>query len=269
MAHEGQPLSTTRIVPFETFYEDHSLEGTKFTQKDLLLHNGIYWFAIKEGDDFHLRRADVQYGGGFRLHAQDSYGFVYRPIHPDMKFEDIEGAVYAHDDGTHWLFAHCSPDEQVDFAVEVEDYIFGLFTQDILAAMLKEQLNADLATRTAARYKAKGIKRFAHAASKAGYNQVIKATLGHFHKDRHHDHKREIALASIAEVLERWKENGKTDNALDLDRQRALTVTEAIVTHLKSTHTIEWRHARVKRLEAEKKAAEAAAQSSQEGQDGE
>ena len=267
MAHDGV-LTTTRIVPFETLYDDHSLEGDEFAQTDLLLHKGLYWFAIREGEDFHLRRADVRNSGNYRLYAQDSYGFVYRPIHPDMTAEDIEGAVYAHDDGTHWLFAHCSPDEQIDFAVEVEDYIFGLFVKDILAAELKPQLNADLATRTAGRYAAKGIKRFAHAASKAGYNQVIKAVLGHYHKDRHHDHKREIALASISEVMTRWTENGKTDNALDLDRVRAATATENIVLHLKTTHTIEWRHARVKRLEAEKKAAEAAAAETETNQGG-
>ena len=247
MGHGSEKFTTERVINLDGVWDDHSLEGAAFNQSDLLFHDGKYWIAVKEGDDFHLRLAK-QKQDRFYFHAEEAYGHVHRPIHPDMEFEDIEGATYAYDDGTYWLFAHCSPQEQVDYAVEVEDYIFGLFTKDILAAALKEQLNADLATRTAALYKAKGIKRFAHAASKAGYNIVITATLGHFHRDPHNDHKREIAIASINEVLTRWKENGKTDNDLDSDRIRAEFVIPDILTHLKSTHTIEWRHERVNRL---------------------
>ena len=108
--------------------------------------------------------------------------------------------------------------------------------------------------------KASALVKFAEAAGAHAYATVVGQTLGYYHRNPHSDHKRELAIAAISATLAAWAEAGKTNKAVKDDLSAANADASAVKTALEATHTIEWRAARVKRLAAEKAAAEAAAE---------
>ena len=204
---------------------------------------------VVENVDGHFRAIEVRLDSdghdtlAYPLNTYSPHRAVgYRPIHPSTTLADVDGATFAWDDGTHWHFAHCSHDEQIDFAAEVEAFAFSAFVESILAAELGPQHNDDLATRTAARYKAKAIKKFARAVGRFAHAYVVKAHLGAFHRDRHTDHKRRITVRSIDAVLADWAETGKTDNAVKLDHTRAQAAATTVRFRLTSKHSVKFRH---------------------------
>lgn len=183
-------------------------------------------------------------------------GAVYGPIHPDMEAEDILGASYAWDDGTHWHMAHCSPKEQADFAAQAEQFAYGQMQDSINRALVSHAAAADHSTQTAEKAKADALINFAYACGKDAYLRVIGATLGYYHRNPHHDHLRDLAATSIRAVLADWAERGKTDNDTYLNHQRVATYTVDVLQYLDAEYTIESRAARARRLKAEAAAVE-------------
>ena len=186
-------------------------------------------------------------------------GIGYRHIHPSTKIEDVEGARHAWDDGTHWHFAHCSPDEQVDLAAEVRTFTSEQLSLAVASVQVKaiEATNAVLRGRQIAEVKA--LIEFAEAASAQAYKTVIGETLGHFHRNPHTDHLREQALEAYTVVLADWAEKGKVDRAILAKHAAVRTHVTAVQSVLSTTHTIERRTTRVARLAAEAEAAKQAA----------
>ena len=147
---------------------------------------------------FHLRLAAWNEENDFAgpKSALDIHGAYYRPPHPSMVAEDIEGATYAYDDGTHWLFAHCSPQEQLDFASDAEQFCYAAFAEYIDRALNSAQ--------TGANTKARALVDFAQQASRDVFNTVRNQTLGYYHRKPHNDHRRDLAHASIVKVWTAW-----------------------------------------------------------------
>ena len=265
MAHEDYTFSTTRIVQLEDMWNDHNLEGVWLGESDVIERDGKKWAVIKEGGDFHLRLVKSQMIGpdanslvkAYHLAVEYPHGHAYRPIHPSMKPEDIEAATFAHDNGTHWLFAHCSPEEQVDYAADVRTFALEQFSMAIKSAQVKVDEATNNIVKARAIEKVKHLIEFAVGVASDCYSTVIGATLGHYHKDRHHDHRREIVIASITKVIEEWRIAGEANKSDRVKHQNAGTVAAGINTLLSATHTIEWRHEREARLEEEKKKKEA------------
>lgn len=207
---------------------------------------GKHYAVITDGQHFFAALADfyVSDPGHGVLEGQqyNPNDIGYRPIHPSTTLADVEGATYAWDDGSAWHFSHASPGEQLDYAAEVEAFAFSAFVESVLAAELEPQQNADLSIKTAARYKAKDIKKFARAVGRFAHAYVVNAHLGAFHRDRTQDHRRSITVRSIDAVLADWAETGKTDNAVKLAHTRAQAAATTVRTRLTSTHSIKFRH---------------------------
>ena len=200
----------------------------------------------------------------YRVYHSEPYGYAYGPVHESVTREDVDGARYAYDDGTHWHFAHCSPDEQIDLAAAARTFTTEQFSIAIAKAQIKVDEATNATVKAQAITKADALVKFAEAAGADAYKRVVGETLGHFHRNPHHDHKRELAIAAIGTVLAAWGEAGKTDVVVRADLRAVNSDASDVKTALEATHTIEWRAARVKRLAAEKAAAEAAETASTE-----
>ena len=225
---------TDRIVSVEN-------KTVALAKTDIIEWDGKPWVVFKSDGAFHLRLARYYPGPDiYGVHAGKPHGLLYRPLHPDMTVEDIEGATYARDNGTSWEFAHCSPQQQVDFAADAEAYTraqFGLAIDEANAAL-------SVGTTTAAKAKVDALIEFAEAAGRRAHALVVAQTLGYYHREPHNDHLREIAWECIYAQQLDWIARASRDN----DSIRIQAAVRAIKMRLNSTHTIEWRHERVKRL---------------------
>lgn len=181
-----------------------------------------------------------------------------------MTAADIEGATFAFDDGTHWHFAHCSPHEQVDLAAHVQTFAKAQFDGLVHRAMLKVHEATNDVVRAAAVAKADALVRFAEGVGAEVYRVIVDATLGHWHRNPHNDHSRELTAVAIDTVLALWAKAGKTDKAVRQDRAAVAAPAVTVRTALQLAHVIEWRAVRAAREAAAKKAAEAAAETETE-----
>lgn len=216
--------------------------------------------VVKIGQEFHMEF--MQYAGEDDAGDEvwiSSYGDhehevveVYQPIHEDVEDEDIIGATYAHDTGTHWKFAHCSPDEQIDFAADVENYVRAEMQDAINRAQTALILATTALGKTDARHKVDALGEFARAAGSNAHHRVVTATLGYWHRNPHKDHRRELAVLAMEAVLATWAELGTadTDEGRTITAQRAHVLSEVneVLKRLKKNHSIEWRADRQKRL---------------------
>ncbi len=212
--------------------------------------------AVKQGDVFHALPA-LNSGSGWEMWPA-TWGYVYGPVDPSTTFEDVEGATFAHDTGTHWKFAACSPQEQTDFAADVRTFAVDQFAVAIAKAQVKAVEASNAPAQALAVSKLKALVAFAEAVGTDCHDRVVKAVLGHYHRDPHNDHRRDLAVAGIDAILATWLEAGKTDKAIRQDRSHVSTTASTLRAALMATHAIEWRHERAARLKAEKEAAESA-----------
>ena len=189
----------------------------------------------------------------------ESDGVAYQPIAPGQTLADIEGATWAHDTGTHWEFAHCSPAEHVAFAAEARTFAAAQFALRIAQAQIKALAATNRTARDAAIARLEALVAFAEAVGAEAYRLVLAATLGHFHRHPHHDHRRALTAGSIAAVLAAWKTAALTDAAVRARRAAVTTDAAGVVSSLTTPHVIETRAARAARLAAEAKAAKDAA----------
>ena len=242
MAHAGEKI-TARIVILDDLFQDHSNEGTEIRgEQSAVSERGKWWVAIRDSEasgPFHLRPVStfvLDSVRHFRFHDEEPHGALYRPLHPDMTAEDIEGATYAYDDGTHWLFAHCSPAEQLDFAAEARTFVFNQFQPALIKA--NTALGRGGVDAAANSDRVRALTDFAEQAANKAFDIVRFATLGHYHRDPHRDHKRELAVASMDAVTKAWGENaGRV-----ADRARVQNTVVILREQLTREYDIQWRH---------------------------
>ena len=253
---------TTRIVRLDA--------GTSrtFTKSDVVLKDGQAYFAARlaESDGpFRLLLAGGGEAHGYSPSHPEPQTSIYVPLHDSVTAETIMGANYSYDDGTHWLLAACSPDEQVDFAADARTFALEQYNLAIQSAQLKvsEATHARLKGERVAKVKA--LLKFAEAVGDDVFQTVLGAVLGHYHKNEHHDHRRELALASNDKISAAWKIAGLTDKAVKDEHDEISSTAAAVRTALSRTHTPEWPHEREARLaeEAKKKAGAEAETSTQ------
>ena len=240
-------MTTDKSVILDTGGLGHSEQAT-FGR----LHTSwevLRYVAVRQGGTFHAMpcRAD---GDEWQIYPQ-SWGYVYSPVRPSTTFEDVEGATYAYWDGKYFRFAHCSPDEQIDFAADARTFALDQFSIEIDEAHIKIAEATNAPVKAQAVTKAKALIAFTKAVGADVHKRVVGATLGHYHRLPHHDHRRELAIAGIDAVLEAWREAGITDKAIRLDRQNIVSTAAEVRAALTSEHDIEWRADRVKRLNDE------------------
>ena len=250
MAHSAIQDRTLRITTNPPLVPGSYVFGKK---------DGKGFVALKRGDAFH---ATPCFDDSHRNEPQSTYSFnpelpgvIYGPVHPSTQIADVEGSTYAHDTGTVWLFSHCSPQEQTDFAADVRTFAVDQFAVAIAKAQVKAVEASNAPAQALAVSKLKALVAFAEAVGTDCHDRVVKAVLGHYHRDAHNDHRRDLAVAGIDAILATWLEAGKTDKAIRQDRSHVSAVASTLRAALMATHSIEWRHEREARLEAERKAA--------------
>ena len=258
MAHE----ITDRIHRYH-YENDYLTNAQVFDPKTY--DGGIYWHvAIKSGGVFHAAQCSsddaFDHSGvrGWRLY-EVFHGDIYTPHAPGTTVEDVEGATYARDTGTHWEFSHCSPGEHIDFAADVRLFARGQFHAATHKAMSKFAEASNRATRTRAMKTSAALQAFADAVGVDAENRVLAATLGHYHKDPHKDHKRQLTVAAITAVLADWKTKALTDATVRAQRAEVKATADTITARLSKTHTIQSRADKVaaaKAAAAKKAAAE-------------
>ena len=254
MAHSSTALSAaTRIFNLDLIYE-HDATGGQVSPAGTIAIGDKRYIAVRDAKDhgrFHLRWVKLRLGGNYRPAHTEPHGWLYQPIDPSMTADDIEGSTYALDKDGKWLFAHCSPEEQVDFAADVQTFCVDQFATAIARANLKVHEATNTRVKAVAFAKLAALVSFAEAVGAEAHKSVVTATLGFFHKDPHQDHRRDLAVASIDAVLAAWAVAGETDKAIRLDRSNVNSTALAIRGVLQASHSIEWRHVRGARLKAE------------------
>lgn len=248
----------------QTIERTHSIENIYIVLRpqDTLVADGIRYAVVRSGGSFHLRRTKKHWTETnedlFAVHAFKAHGILYRPLHPSMTPEDIEGATYAFDNGVSYEFAHCSPQEQVDYAALARTFAIQQFFLAITRVQSKIAMATNATTRAALVGKFDALRDFAKAVGEEVYDTVLGETLGHWHRNPHHDHRRDLTVDAIASVLAVWKKAGLTNEAAAARRLNVTADAGKVTTALTETHTVESRHARVARLAAEAKKKEAA-----------
>ena len=225
---------------------------------DFITEDGRDYAVIDYNEAFHavpLEKwaRDNAYGGvRYNLGGDPiEYGKLYRPVDPSMTRDDVEGASYAYDDGTAWHFAHCSPHEQIDYAAEAEAYTRAQLQPAIDAAVVALASVTSASAKSTLLPRARALTHLAREAGRDTHARVVQATLGYYHREPHNDHRRDLAVTSIRAILALWDNaDTATDEGRLLAAYRLAAKADAAeaITRLRSTHQIEWRPARQKRL---------------------
>ena len=173
----------------------------------------------------------------------DLTGYLYQPLHPDMTFEDIEGATYAYDTGTHWMFAHCSPGEHTAFARDARAFAFDAFMPALVKA--NWTLGRGGVDAAEALHTARALREFAEQTAAKAFDTARFKTLGHWHRDPHADHKRDIAVGALKTVLTAWRSGSRT-----ADLARVDSTIGDIRRELEKNFVHQWRHEHARELAA-------------------
>lgn len=189
---------------------------------------------------------------GYEAHLQRASGLtLYHPVHSLTTVEDVEGAIYAHDNGESWEFAHCTPEQHFEFAAVCEDFAGGRFRALVDRALAKRAGATNSAAQAAAMKRYEAIEAFAEAVRAEASRAVLAANLGHFHRPGA-DSVRTVAAAAVKTVLAAWKAQGLTDATVKARRALVATDAAAVVTALERSVTL------VTRVSAAQAAADAA-----------
>lgn len=259
MAHYPR---SRRYIPNESYINHDPVDAG-------VIKDGKVYLAVFNGKSFELKPADpIDDEGEFHgnrglLTLQDFItGILHAPVHQSMAYDDINGATYAWDDGTHWHFAHCSPKEQIDLAAEIRTFTVNQFLLAISRAQNKAIGATNDVTRATRIQIADDIQGFADDAGDEAYVHVVGSKLGQFHRDPQHDHKRIIAKLAINNVLAKMKLKALDNAEIAKARRNVVGIAQDIVSVLSTTHTMPtFQQARAKEAAAKaaaKKAAEAA-----------
>ena len=155
-------------------------------------------------------------------------------------FEDVDGATYAYDDNGFWRFAHCSPSEQLDFAARAESFAREQFAPAIQAVNAETALAVQNAPRNTGHAKAKALIKFADLVGRRVHEVVVKAELGHWHRNPHNDHFRELTVDALDRILGTWAQNRETDAEARANHARVSETAAAVRARLVETATFKW-----------------------------
>lgn len=247
MTSDYTPNVTARRYPLG----EHNPNTARFAEADTVASGKRRYFAVRSSGDhgrFHLRHADVGPPGRIILAAGRAHGVIYRPIHPKMTADQIEGASYAYDDGEFWRFAHCSPAEQHEFAADAELYAVAQFGEAIQHSTAKGALAEANAVRNTSHAKTTDLIAFARRVGRRVHRVVVEAELGAWHREVHRDHRRELTVAAIRRESGVLRQNAEADPASRAMLARVGDAAAAIVSRLTEAPAIEWRHERIARF---------------------
>lgn len=170
---------------------------------------------------------------------QGVHGVVHRPPHPTVEPHDVLSANYAwQDDDGYWHFAPCSPDVQVNFADEVEDFAASQFNRAIMKSNAKMAQGTVNHVRTTAFAKSTALLEVSESLGRWCHDRVIKAALGHWHKNPEVNYRRAITVVGLDFQLAQMRQLAPHDPAVRAKLGRVQAEINAIRTRLTSEHDI-------------------------------
>lgn len=251
-----EKIITDRIVILDDLHSRHEEPAHLIPEDALIAYKGRKWCVIREGGTFHLSPVDLHVyndpSKGYVIHElSDYHGELYRPIHSTVTFEDVEGATFAWDDGTHFHFAHCSKREQAELSEQVRTFAEAQFFNAIHGAQIKAIEATGVAKQTAIE-KTKALVKFANAVGFLARETILAQTLGHWHREDLEPFSY-VTYEAINAVLKDWKQKGLSDSQIVRDRAAVSAAAVQVKADLGTRRTFEFRGVRAARLEAEKK----------------
>ena len=162
------------------------------------------YVAVKQGEVFHAVPV-CDHGDGWEFWAQ-TWGYVFGPVHPSVTFADVEGARHAWKDKDGFFhFSHATAAEHHEFA----DYCAGqalAAVQPILNDRLERYMVAttDGPMQVAARAEFQAWRAFSVRARHHARMYALAEPLGHWDRNRHLHHARNIVGRAMAATLNEW-----------------------------------------------------------------
>ena len=256
MAHE---LTARRQL-----IHDPDAPGYVLSPGDLVTKDGQHYAAVRIGGRFYAHWVDhvpEKHTRHYNL-SDTEIGEIFRPLAPGTTFEDIDGATYAKDDGTHWHFAHASPGEQYDWTLNAEATLNAMFQPAINAALLAAASSITVTGRSKGAAKAKTLIQFADEAQTELRKLADAATLGFFHQSEE-DQTRKFVAQAITNVWQSWQvipslTDPQKAAQLRVRNGRVSGEIGTVLIDLKRTPTVETRTEQAARLAREAKEKEAA-----------
>ena len=241
---------------------------------------GAKAFACWNGHEFEVMSGDVVVSDSYplvyavwRWEDREAPAFEYHfamhfPIDPRVRVEDVRGATVAYPNETNdgWLFAHCDEDWHHDHEMRLRaaaDAVFGPVhreAQQGLAFAFRLLLNRDndanRATGDNARLHADLLSRFHADVTAALLREARSRHLGYYHQNPHGAHVGHPLQQAIVSRIAAWSATAEKLTEYNVIR----IAVEKVLATVKTRHAYETRWAQDARLEAERKAAEAAAE---------
>lgn len=198
---------------------------------------------------------------------------VYYPIDPRMTPADIKSAIraYPNADNTGWLFQHCDQDYMRDQEYRLRSAVHTAFEYEIDKARWEVDnrihtvfiINND-ANRSAvglARRVHKGLQDFRHETAVEVIKEHRKRHIGWYHQNPHHAHLHDPLAKAIRAVKARWETDWGHETRIHVG-----PIVDKVLQQVSILFQYETRWDQAARLEAERKAAEAAAAESQDSE---
>ena len=214
MAHGRQNPIDARILSFPEWTKQYK-HGSNYFPENALLTVGTDTFFVCRFHRNHGPFVLVQNRSSYRTlpaEVRDRHLFVYSPLHSSVTAEGVEGAVYAENVDGAWAFAHCTPQEHLDYAALVSGFVIDLFSPEL------HRLQSKLAFQPDA-IKLKRVETnalFASECGKAAYSAVSTSLLGSYHLNGRPVGLKNIAKNAVAKVLGEWKEAVGKGETLDV-----------------------------------------------------
>ena len=193
---------------------------------------------------------------------------LYHPVDPRMTVADIRGAVeaYPNEDGTAWLFRHCDADFHLDHEDRLQGAVSAAFESEIERAnkVFRDSVydcflvndRGNQAAVFAWNRMIHNLNKFRDEVKAAVVAEAQSRHIGYFHQYPHEAHIHEPIRRAIGAVIAEW----------DVETRRRLewnpikSYVEGVLANVSKAHSYETRWDKAARLEAERKAAEAAAE---------
>ena len=222
-----------------------------FPNADVSIDEAGAWVAARTGHRFHVvdLPSSTTSDGEKTWFREYVHAEVHTPSHESQTREDVEGSTYAWVEDGKWLYAACSPEEHRQFAADAEAFAVGQFSEAIQESNAKIGYNAaNNAARNTAYAKSQALIKFAGLVGRRVHEVVVSETLGHYHRNPHEDHQRQLTVAAIDRVLGAWKQNSAADATARANHAYVEVEAGEVRKRLTGSDVIETRAERVKRF---------------------
>ena len=228
---------------------------------DGYFHVAMLVSGVFRADARHPFKLD--HGGWFVSSVTSPTRPIYYPIAPGTTVEDINGATHAHDDGTHWHFAHATPGQHHDTEAVIEALVIAHFQPRINRAIQAVAVAGDITSRTLANNYLDALNGLTEIVMDHAEKTVRGLTLGeHERESPEKDNNRIVVVAAIRSALAAMKKKAEDSPLIRYQIPALEAACAAVISELTATPTIETRTQRVARLAKEAKAKEASSEDS-------